>query len=286
MLKYHMIIALPLGLMTLAGCTAQPSASNNYNAPATGTPANSVSGPNTTGANVTASDPGYIALKAGDYPAAAADFRASNAKRPNSAFDELNLGAAYQRQGRMDLAEPLYRLAMTHGHNVPTTDTTTKAMAGKTVEEIACHNLAIGLIPASTEGTATPCQTTLVVAVVATPGPVASGYAMGSYNTYFKFDEATLTPEAEVILYAAAKDIRDNPSRKVYLIGRASSIGSDDYNMDLSKQRAIAVRDALIANGVPPAKIETRWIGEGNLSVPQQEGQREPLNRSVGGTVR
>lgn len=258
MLKLTAIQAVPLGLLLLSGCTA-------------GSP----------GDNVTPSTPGYVALQNGDYATATADFRASNQKTPHSAYDELDLGASYQNQGRMDLAEPLYRRAMTDGHGMVAIRTTTAASRGHTVEEIACQNLGMGLTPASVAGTAAPCQTTLVVAVVATAGPAAAT----SYNTYFDFDKSALTSDGQAVIAAAAKQIRDNPTRRIALVGKASKVGTDEYNMELSQRRADTVRDAMIAAGVPASKIDTAWVGEREPAVSETAGVDEPLNRTVEGTV-
>ncbi len=230
--------------------------------------------------------PGYTALKAGNFDKSTRILEAANIKWPNSPYDELNLGASYQSQGRMDLAEPFLRRAITHGHGLMPTESTQDWAKGMTVEEVACKNLSIGLTPATIEGTATPCQTTLVVAVIAAPGPVAAVYQQTSYNTYFEFDKATLTKDGEAILRDAAKEIRSNPERRVTLVGKASSIGADYYNMALSQQRAETVRNALIAAGVPASRIEVLWVGERELPVPQTDGKREPRNRVVEGTVK
>ena len=256
---YRFTKAASFGLLLLSGCATH------------------------SGDNVTTNSPGYVALKDKDYPTATRDFKDANFKTPNNAYDELDLGASYQHQGRMDLAEPLYRQAMTHGHDLMPTDTTTKFSKGHTVEEIACQNLAMGLAPATVEGTATPCQTTLVVAVVNAPGPVAEYYEQTSYNTYFNFDKATLTESGRRVIQAASKQALANPSRRVELLGKASSVGTDSYNLGLSHERANTVRDAMIADGVPASKIDIRWVGERELAVPEKEGVHEPLNRVVQG---
>ncbi len=270
MLKSQLMCALPIGLLLLSGCSTQ----------------HQVAGSQGRGHDISVNSQGYTALKAGNFDKSTRILEAANIKWPNSPYDELNLGASYQSQGRMDLAEPFLRRAITHGHGLMPTESTQDWAKGMTVEEVACKNLSIGLTPATIEGTATPCQTTLVVAVIAAPGPVAAVYQQTSYNTYFEFDKATLTKDGEAILRDAAKEIRSNPERRVTLVGKASSIGADYYNMALSQQRAETVRNALIAAGVPASRIEVLWVGERELPVPQTDGKREPRNRVVEGTVK
>lgn len=271
MLKNTVMRALPFGILMLAGCTATPHQVATRGAP---------------GHDVGVTSPGYVALKSGDYDTSTRLLEAANIKWPNSPYDELNLGASYQAQGRMDLAEPFLRRAMTHGHGLMPVESTQDWARGMTVEEAACQNLAIGLAPATVEGTATPCQTTLVVAVIAAPGPVAAVYQQTTYNTYFDFDKATLTKDGEITMRDAAREIRSDPARRITLIGKASSPGTDYYNMALSQQRVETVRNALVAAGVPSSRIEVRWVGERELPVPRRDGVREPLNRVVEGTVK
>ena len=91
------------------------------------------------------SSPGYKDLSAHDYSAARDAFAAADAKDPHDPFVELNLAAAYQNLGRMDLAEPLYRSVLTEGKGVQTAQTTNPSDAGKTLAQIACTNLHLGL---------------------------------------------------------------------------------------------------------------------------------------------
>ena len=57
----------------------------------------------------------------------------------------LDLALAYQKDGRMDFAQPLYCQAMSEGKNVPAPATANASNSGKTVAEIASANLRKGL---------------------------------------------------------------------------------------------------------------------------------------------
>lgn len=270
-----------VGVLMLAACASAPMtvsqpeiASPPQTANQKPHAVNVANEPNTTTATVTS--PGYVALKKGDYAQARDYIKVANAETPNDAFHELNLGAAYQETGRMDLAEPLYRQAMTHGHGLRGVDTTTELSKGHTVEEIACQNLAMGLKPATVAGTATLCQTTIVMAI--SDSPIA-------FNTYFEFDKASLTPDGQALVADAAKQVLADPKAQINLIGKASRTGTSAHNWTLSRHRAITVRDQLIAQGVPSSRINVRWVGETELAVPQAEGTRQPLNRVVEGSI-
>ena len=78
-----------------------------------------------------------------------------------------------------------------------------------------------------------------------------------------------------------ATSAKQDPKIGVVLVGKADRAGSDQYNMRLSQRRADAVRDALIRDGVPRDRIETRWVGEREPPVPTPDNVREPRNRVV-----
>jgi outer membrane protein OmpA-like peptidoglycan-associated protein len=282
MKKYLKIGFIPAGMLALAACSNSappgPATISDSSADHTGNTAK--------GDNVSAATPGYMSLQNADYAVAVTQFVASNNATPHSAYDELDLGVAYQHQGRMDLAEPWYRAAMTDGHGVVATTTTTELSRGHTVEEIACQNLAMGLRPAAVGEVATPCQTTLTVGVVSSTAQVTTSYrGETTFNTYFDFDKATLSAGGRANIDSAAGLIRANPALRVMIVGKASNVGSDAYNMILSEIGANAIRDAMVADGVPTASIDVRWVGMRELPVAEQAGYREPLNRVVQTTV-
>ena len=76
----------------------------------------------TPGASVTPDDPGFKAIASGDYSSAQNEFQGEAAKNPHDPYLELDLAVAYQNTGRFDLAEVLYRQAITDGKNVKGTD--------------------------------------------------------------------------------------------------------------------------------------------------------------------
>ena len=62
--------------------------------------------------------------------------------------------------------------------------------------------------------------------------------------------------------------------------GYTDTVGNPEFNLQLSLQRAAAVKDALQRNGVPSAAILS-GVGEQNLPVQTADQVPERLNRSV-----
>lgn len=81
---------------------------------------------------------------------------------------------------------------------------------------------------------------------------------------YFEFDKATLTPQAQTSLQGVARRLRQATDVKsASIVGYADRIGSNQYNIDLSRRRAEAVKDYLVRNGYMDVNVaEVRPLGE------------------------
>jgi len=78
---------------------------------------------------------------------------------------------------------------------------------------------------------------------------------------YFDFDAAGLTPRTERQLEIVADLLRLDTDKKLTISGHTDALGTEDYNKELSSERALSVRDFLIRCGVEPDQIIT--VGEG-----------------------
>ena len=87
----------------------------------------------------------------------------------------------------------------------------------------------------------------------------------GSYYApiQFEFDSSVLKTESYATLDKLAKELRDN-NASVTLDGYASAEGSEEYNLNLSKDRANAVKQYLVNAGVPASSITANGYGEAN----------------------
>ena len=111
---------------------------------------------------------------------------------------------------------------------------------------------------------------------------VINNVATGSYSApiQFEFDSSVLKTESYSTLDRLAKELRDN-NGSVKLDGYASAEGNEAYNMNLSKDRANAVRQYLVNAGVAAAKVTAEGKGESNPVASNDTEAGRVQNRRV-----
>ncbi len=95
------------------------------------------------------------------------------------------------------------------------------------------------------------------------------------------FDNAKLTAAGETVVDAAVMSARKIRTADFAVTGHAGRVGPDEYNMELSLRRANAVREALVARGINPARISVAGQVEFDLTVATSEDVSEPTDRRV-----
>jgi peptidoglycan-associated lipoprotein len=114
------------------------------------------------------------------------------------------------------------------------------------------------------------------------PAAAAAPQLAGAwYQVFFDTDKADLSPRGQLIVSKVAEVVRTHDEVRVTVIGRTDRAGTAAANMALSERRAELVRDALIAAGVPAARIDTSWLGEGKQAVPTPDDVAARRNRVV-----
>lgn len=83
-----------------------------------------------------------------------------------------------------------------------------------------------------------------------------------TYGIYFDFNKDTIKPESEPVLKQIVQAMTDNPTWKLTVEGHTDNIGGDSYNLDLSKRRAAAVKQALVTRyHIAPDRLSTDGFG-------------------------
>lgn len=107
-----------------------------------------------------------------------------------------------------------------------------------------------------------------------------------SYVLYFQSGSNQLTPESEADYLRVREEIMTRAASEVLVIGHTDSVGASAGNDALSRKRADAVRERLIASGIPAEKVEATGRGERDLLVNAGDNVDEPRNRRVEISVR
>ncbi len=90
------------------------------------------------------------------------------------------------------------------------------------------------------------------------------------YGIYFDYNSDQIKKESEPVLREIAEAMKNNPDWKLTVDGHTDSIGGDAYNLDLSKRRAAAVKQAL---------VDRFQIGGARL-LTDGFGMRRPVDRN------
>ncbi len=100
-------------------------------------------------------------------------------------------------------------------------------------------------------------------------------------NIFFDFDKATLRKESIPELFRVISFLEENPNVKIEVSGHTDNKGSYEYNKKLSQDRAKAVVNFLIQNGIDQSKLTYRGASydEPIASNDYEEGRQE--NRRV-----
>jgi len=93
------------------------------------------------------------------------------------------------------------------------------------------------------------------------------------------------TADHETISGVAAY-MKRNPALVASIVGKTDTVGSAEFNEQLSKQRATAVfEDLVYKNGISATRVGLQWSGERLPNVPTADQQAELQNRVVVITV-
>lgn len=111
-----------------------------------------------------------------------------------------------------------------------------------------------------------------------TPAHVPLEQAM--FIVFFDWDKSVLSSGANDVLDAVVAEVmsRDDVAT-IVVTGHTDSSGPQKYNDKLSKKRAQAVMDGLVARGLTADNVRVTARGENDLLVQTADGVREPANR-------
>jgi outer membrane protein OmpA-like peptidoglycan-associated protein len=109
----------------------------------------------------------------------------------------------------------------------------------------------------------------------------ARGLIVNMSDVLFDFNRYTLKPDAREKLAKVSGILLSYPGLQLQVEGYTDNIGSDDYNQKLSEQRADAVRDYLVTQGVAQTNIAAAGYGKSDPVADNSTNSGRAENRRV-----
>jgi len=122
----------------------------------------------------------------------------------------------------------------------------------------------------------------------------ARGLIVNMSDVLFDTGKYTLKPGAREKLAKIGGIILAHPGLRLAVEGHTDSVGGDEYNQQLSEQRAATVRGYLVSQGVTPDSVtavgfgKTRPVTDNTTAVGRQQNRRVELvvsGEAIGGAV-
>ena len=97
----------------------------------------------------------------------------------------------------------------------------------------------------------------------------------------FEFNSARLTQGSYPMLFYSFEVLQNHPEMKVEIEGHTDNIGTNEFNLWLSLQRAQTVKDYLVAKGIDPNRLVVKGFGEEQPRATNKTPQGRALNRRI-----
>lgn len=159
---------------------------------------------------------------------------------------------------------------------------------GRELLGIPCEVPAPAPLAAAPESAPVPAPAPLAAAAPEpTPAPLAAATETAPAMTLvlegvnFDFDKAVIRPEDYAKLDQNVETLKKWGDVDVEVAGHTCNIGTDSYNMDLSRRRAEAVRHYLISKGVSADRLTVRGYGESRPAASNATLEGRVMNRRV-----
>jgi|AntRauTorcE11898_2_1112593.scaffolds.fasta_scaffold07735_2 outer membrane protein OmpA-like peptidoglycan-associated protein/Tol biopolymer transport system component len=98
-------------------------------------------------------------------------------------------------------------------------------------------------------------------------------------NIFFAFDSDSLKPESLPELKKLRQFLAVNDDVKIRIEGHTDNMGGEEYNKELSQQRADAVKDYLRKHGIAEERLQTKGFGESQPRAGNETAEGRAKNR-------
>jgi len=111
---------------------------------------------------------------------------------------------------------------------------------------------------------------------------LAADGRVATQGILFAVDSDRLRPESTPTLEEIGRMLKDHPELRLAIEGHTDADGDDDYNLDLSKRRAAAVKKFIVAEyQIDESRLETAGFGESRPAADNGTPEGKQQNRRV-----
>ena len=111
------------------------------------------------------------------------------------------------------------------------------------------------------------------------PGSQQDLAATAGDRVFFAYDSSEISGEAQQILERQSQWLRRYPNVMVTIEGHCDERGTREYNLALGERRAQAVKNVLVASGIPASRISTISYGKERPAVVGSSEEAYAQNR-------
>jgi flagellar motor protein MotB len=115
--------------------------------------------------------------------------------------------------------------------------------------------------------------------------PIEVGQSVDIENIYFETGRSALKPESNRSLNALIEFLKEYENVKVEIGGHTDNVGSATVNQSISEERAQAVADYVVKQGIPAHRIESKGYGFSKPKTSNKTAEGRAQNRRVDFTI-
>jgi OOP family OmpA-OmpF porin len=104
-----------------------------------------------------------------------------------------------------------------------------------------------------------------------------------SATALFDFDKSVLKPAGKEAIHGIDEDIKGSTTKvlSVDVVGHTDSVGTEEYNQELSVRRANAVKEYMVSEGIDPGLVNVKGMGEADPVASNATAEGRAKNRRV-----
>jgi len=115
--------------------------------------------------------------------------------------------------------------------------------------------------------------------------PIEIGETVRLNNIFFDFNKFVLRSESFQELDRVVKLLKENSTIEIEIAGHTDNVGADEYNLNLSLERANSVVAYIVSKGISQNRIIAKGYGESKPIAPNDSEEGKQLNRRVEFTI-